>query len=133
MTILKKITSYFTLTNGILLLALVVALLSVIGTVDALQKNFALQQKVDSLQQEITIGELANDTLRFQNRYYQSNEYLELSAREHLNKATKDEKLLVLPQSNRTTPPDGDLPPAKPLLQRSNLEQWMYFLFGTKE
>lgn len=130
---LKKIKTYFTLTNGVMVVALAIAILSVMGTVDALQKNFTLQQQVDSLQQENAIAELANDNQRFQNKYYQSNEYLELSAREHLNKANQDEKLLVLPASTRTSPPENETPSATPLVQRSNFDQWMYFLFGTKE
>lgn len=131
--LLKKLRSYFTLVNGVLLLALFVAFGCVWGAVGALQKNFALQQKVDALTQENALYELANETQRFQNKYFESREYLELNARDHLNKASPDEKLLILPVSTATTPPDpNSAQPVKLITKLSNLDQWMYFLFGQK-
>lgn len=119
--------------NGILLLALLIAFGCVWGAVGALQKNFALQQKVDALSQENALYELANETQRFQNKYFEGREYIELNARDHLGKANPDEKLLVLPVSTATTPPDPELStPVKPIAQLSNLDQWIYFLFGQK-
>ncbi|HWZ65890.1 MAG TPA: hypothetical protein VNX65_03785, partial [Patescibacteria group bacterium] len=96
-------------------------------------KNFILQQKVDALAQENSLYELTNETKDLQNKYYASREYLELSAREHLNKANPGEKLLILPPTTATTPPEPDQAPnIKPIANRSNFDQWMYFLFGQK-
>lgn len=128
-----KIRSYFTLSNGVLLVALAIALSSVWLTVVALQKNFVLQQQVDTLGQENSVYSLANDAQRLQNKYYQSREYLELGAREHLGLANSGEKLLVLPPNTVTSPAEADAAPQLvPLAKRSNFDQWMYFLFGQK-
>lgn len=131
--LLKKIKSYFTLSNGVLLVALSIAFSCVWLSVIALQKNFVLQQKVDTLAQENAVYELANDSQRLQNKYYQSQEYLELSAREHLGLVSPGEKLLVLPANTVKSPPETEAaPPVVPLAKRSNFDQWMYFLFGQK-
>jgi len=130
----KKIKPYLNINNGILAVALLITVSWVWGTIDAIQQNFVLQQQVDTLTQQNGYYELQNETLSFEQKYYQSDEYLELSAREHLNKATPGEKVLILPPNTITTPPD--ITPASqetvPITQRSNFEQWMYFLFGNK-
>lgn len=101
---------------------------------EAIQRNFKLQQQVDLLAQEIAVNELENQTLTLQNKYYKSAEYLELSARERLNKASPGEKVLILPPN--TVEPAGAMrtqnPDDAPITQRSNFAQWMYFLFGRK-
>lgn len=132
--VLLKLKPHIHLNNGILLIALLVAASWVWSTIDAIQHNFKLQQQVDSLEQEIAVYELQNKTEQFQNKYYQSAEYQELSARERLNKAGPGEKLLVLPAntvhtSKATTPVASD---DVPIENRSNFAQWMYFLFGNK-
>ena len=128
----KKIQSHLTLNNGVLLVALLITVSWMWGTVEAIQQNFELQQQVDGLNQQISYQELENQTLQFENQYYNSNEYLELSARQHLNLASPGEKLLILPPttvSDKSTPQDTTV---TPITRRSNFQQWMYFLFGNK-
>lgn len=122
-----------TLNNGVLFIALLIATTWVWSTIDAIQRNFRLQQQVDSLSQEIAVSEIENQTLKFQNKYYGSQEFLELSSRERLNKAAPGEKLLVLPP-NTVRPAAAEKPevPEVPIAERSNFAQWMYFLFGKK-
>lgn len=129
---LKRIKPYLTPSNGILAIALLVTCAWVWGTVEAIQKNFVLQQQVDMLAQENAFDELQNETLKFQQKYYQTNEYLELSARERLNKALPDEKLLLLPANTVASTSEIEIPQVTPIAQRSNFQQWMYFLFGDK-
>lgn len=129
----KKVLASLNLANGVLLLALVVAFGCVWGTVIALQKNFILQQKVDALSQDNALYELTNETKNLQNKYFASREYLELSARDHLNVANPGEKLLILPPTTAVTPAEPNpLSITKPIAERSNFDQWMYFLFGQK-
>lgn len=133
--LLVKLKSHVNLNNAVLVIALLVSASWVWSTIDAIQHNFKLQQQVDSLEQEIAVYELQNKSDRFQNKYYQSTEYQELSARERLNKAGSGEKLLVLPPntvhaSAESTQPVSD---EVPIESRSNFAQWMYFLFGDKE
>lgn len=130
----KKIKPYLNVNNGILAVALLITVSWVWGTIDAIQQNFVLQQQVDTLTQQNGYYALQNETLTFERKYYQSDEYLELSAREHLNKAAPGEKVLILPPNTITTPPDTTTASQEtiPITQRSNFEQWMYFLFGNK-
>ena len=129
-----RLRSVATVNNGVLFIALLLAVVWVWSTIEAIQRNFALQQQVDALQQEIAVSELENKTLELQRHYYNSPEYLELSARQRLNKAAPGEKLLILPP-NTVRPAMEEQPETigeVPITQRSNFAQWMYFLFGKK-
>ena len=129
----KRLKPFITLNNGILAVALLITVSWVWGTVDAIERNFTLQQQVDSITQQNGYAELENETLKFQQAYYKTNEYLELSARERLNKALPGEKVLILPPNTiSSTPPTEVKSTVVPLSKRSNFEQWMYFLFGNK-
>lgn len=128
---LQHFRSYMTLNNGVLLVALLVTFSWVWGTVGAIQQNFQLQQDVDSLSQQISYQNLENQALRFQNQYFTSNEYLELSARDHLTKANSGEKLLVLPPNTKHDTAQ-QIVATTPIAKRSNFQQWLYFLFGNK-
>lgn len=130
----KRIKSLININNGVLAVALLIALSWVWGTVEAIQRNFSLQQEVDSLAQEIAYYELENDTLKFHQKYYQTEEYLDLSARERLNKAGPGEKLLILPANTVKETPDPVATTSQiPITERSNIDQWLYFLFGDKQ
>ena len=130
---MRHIQPHLTLNNGVLVVALLVATSWVWSTIDAIGKNFKLQQQVDSLQQQIAVSELENKTLEFQKKYYESPEYLELSARERLNKANPGEKVLMLPVNTvRPVAEEHIAAPEVPITERSNFAQWMYFLFGNK-
>ncbi len=120
-------------------LVLVVGML-VVGAVQAIQDNFKEQIRVDSTAQEVALLELEVDTKKFENKYYQTDEYVDLQARRLLNKASPGEKLVILPDNgyeNKSTT-TGSIAQAAvssepPLKDRSNLEQWLYFLFGNKQ
>lgn len=134
--VLHKVSGIFTLNNGVLVIALLMAGVWAWSTIEAIQRNFKLQQQVDALQQQIAVSELENKTLQLQKKYYDSPEYLELSARQRLNKAAPGEKVLILPP-NTVKPAAEEQPEAgaegtAPITQRSNFAQWMYFLFGRK-
>lgn len=129
----RKLRSYATLNNGVLVVAILIASTWVWSTIEAIQHNFTLQQQVDALAQQIALEELQNKTLQLQKTYYNSDQYLELSARERLGVASPGEKLLVLPPNTvkplaQTTATASDTP----ITTRSNFAQWMYFLFGKK-
>ena len=129
---LNRLKSHLTLNNGVLAVALLIPASWVWGTVGAIQQNFVLQQEVDGLGQQIAFQELENQTLQFENQYYNSREYLELSARSHLNKANDGEKLLILPPNTVTDSTPTATQPVTPISKRSNFQQWLYFLFGNK-
>ena len=126
-----RLRTQLNLNNGVLLVALLVTASWVWGTVGAIQQNFLLQQEVDSLDQQIAFQELQNQTLQFENQYYGSKEYLEISARTHLNKANAGEKLLILPTNTVSDAPAAESS-VTPIEKRTNFQQWLYFLFGNK-
>lgn len=123
---------YMTIQNGTIVLAFIIALGWVWGTVQTLQKNFTYQQEVDALTQNVELEKLRNENLQFQQQYYKSDEFLELSARQRLGKASPGEKLIILPDSrsivDKTAEP-GEVPVAP---KASNFSQWMRFFFGDK-
>lgn len=132
--LLRKIKPQLNLNNGVLAVALLIAFSWVWSTIDAIGRNFRLQQQVDDLRQEIAVQELKNKSAELQNKYYSSTEYQELSVRERLNKAGPGEKVLILPPN--TVSSDGieeQIITETPITQRSNFAQWMYFLFGQKD
>ncbi len=129
----NKIREHATINNGVLVVALLIGSSWAWSTVDAIQRNFKLQQQVDALAQQNAVQELENKSQALQNKYYQSPEYLELSAREKLNKSLPDEKLLILPPNKVQPVAEEELKAVEqPITQRSNFAQWMYFLFGKK-
>jgi cell division protein FtsB len=117
--------------NGVLVVALLIASSLVWNTVGALGKNFELQQRVDLLATEIDLFKLENETLEFQKKYYESDEYIELSARERLGKSLPGEKVLILPPV-KAIPEEKDTAQPARISDRSNFDQWMYFFFGDK-
>jgi cell division protein FtsB len=128
-----KIRSHFTTNNGVLFIALLIGASWAWSTIEAIQRNFKLQQQVDALTQQIAVQQLENKSQQLQNQYYQSSEYLELSARERLNKAQPGEKLVILPPNTVAVQPEPTAQTIEaPITSRSNFAQWMYFLFGKK-
>jgi len=119
-----------TIQNGAVVVALVIAVGWVWGTVTTLQENFKFQQQVDQLDQEVKLMKLQNENLTFQKRYYKSDEFLELSARQRLGKAAPGEHLVILPSSSDIK--DTAKPIVKKTVEVSNFSQWMSFFFGKK-
>ena len=129
----RKLGEFASLNNAVLVVALVIGGSWAWSTIDAIQRNFKLQQQVDALSQEIAVAELQNKSQGLQNKYYQSPEYLELSARERLGKSAPGEHVIILPPNKVGTAPETDVQTNEtPITQRSNFAQWMYFLFGKK-
>jgi cell division protein FtsB len=130
---LNRAREHMTLNNGVLLVAVLIGSTWAWSTIEAIQRNFKLQQQVDSINQQIAVQDLENKSQALQNQYYQSPEYLELSARERLNKAAPDEKVIMLPGNKVLPSPEEQLQATEtPITSRSNFAQWMYFLFGKK-
>jgi cell division protein FtsB len=130
LSLIHRWRHHLTLNNGAVVLALLIALGWLWGTVGSLQKNFLLQQQVDAYDQEIEILKLENQSLGFQSKYYASDEYIELSARERLNKALPGEHLVILPPQPAVEDQTSRIDAPKPMT--SNFEQWVRFFFGRK-
>lgn len=96
---------------GMVLFGVVVVLISWSG-VKTIESNYRLQRQISVLQQQNDVQRLKNINLKLQNQYFKTDQYLELSARQHFGLAAPGEKVLVVPKevALRNT---VDLPAAK--------------------
>jgi cell division protein FtsB len=126
---------------GLYIFAIVVLAIAWSGA-KTVQNNYELQKKISTLGQQNTVLWLQNDNTYLQNQFYQTNEYLELSARQNLGLAAPGEQVMLVPQAVARKYVDPSLDTTK-LTQRSipddnrpkyakNLEDWRDFLLGRK-
>lgn len=123
---------YLTYNNVVILVAFLIAASWVWGSLQVMQRNYGLQKEVDLKKRELALTELQRDSLELEQRYYQTDEYKELAARESLGLVRHGESLLILPE-NSDAAKAADAPEAVVAVQKepsSNLEQWLNFLFG---
>lgn len=83
---------------GLLIFTIIVLLISWSG-VKSIQTNYALQKQVAELQQENRVQSLENSDLALQNEYYNTKQYLEITARANLGLGEPGETELIVPQS----------------------------------
>ena|SRR5579862_8768373 len=105
------------------------------------QDNYELQKQITTLQQQNSLLSLENGNTYLQNQFYQTNEYLELSARQNLGLAAPGEQVLLIPQNVAMKYVDPSLDMTKSNSQNAvdnrpkyakNLEDWRDFLLGLK-
>lgn len=117
-----------------LVLFLAVALMVSWSGVKVIQTNYELQKQISQLEQEIAVQQLANQNLKLQNQYFQTDQYLELQARQDFGLGGKGETQLIVPKevaeryiakSEVARPPEVQ-PLEQPAYQR-NFEAWIDF------
>ena len=86
-----------TTNNIVMVVALFIAASWAWGSVTVMERNYTLQRELDAKKRELTLVELQTELLRYEQQYYKSDEYKDLSAREHLRLASPGEKVLILP------------------------------------
>lgn len=123
---------YVTLNNLVIVAALLIAASWVWGSLGMMQRNYSLQKEVDSKKRQLVLVELQKANLELQKRYYQTREYQELAVRETLGLVMPGEKVLVLPENSQAAKSADTVKATTvvPVDQKSNLEQWINFLFG---
>ena len=126
---------YLTFNNLVIMTAFLIALGWVWGSLQVMQRNYGLQKEVDYKRRQLQLAELQKDSLELQQRYYQTNEYKELAARESLGLVMPGEKVLILPENSEAakksdTKTSGSASQVVPRDKTSNMEQWLNFLFG---
>ena len=77
----------------------VLALLVTWSGVKSIQTNYNLQKQISALKQQNNIQKLENTNLSLQNQYFNSDQYLELAARQNFGVAVPGEKEVIVPQS----------------------------------
>jgi hypothetical protein len=129
-SLVKQYRHLLTIQNAGLLVAVVIALSWVWGSVVTLQKNYKYQRQVDANTQSIELAKLQNKTYQYQQAYFKSDEFLELSARAKLGKALPGEHLVLLPSSDAIKDTVSTQKTAIATVEaESNFARWIRFLF----
>jgi cell division protein FtsB len=121
---------------GLLIFLVIVLLISWSG-VKAIQTNYDLQKQVSALQQENQVQSLENNNLKLQNEYFNTNQYLELTARENFGLGAPGETELLVSKSvalahtvNIPTATIASKAASKQPFYQRNFQAWMDFLFN---
>jgi len=117
---------------GQVVFVVIVLLISWSG-VKSIQANYGLQKQISALKQQNSLQKMQNDNLALQNQYLNSNQYLELAARQNFGLAAPGEQEVVVPENvalsytvNLPTPPKPANAAAQPAYQ-SNFHSWIDF------
>jgi len=78
---------------------LVIVLLVTWSGIKSVQTNYNLQKQISNLAQENQVQKLKNSNLNLENSYFNTNQYLELSARQNFGLAEPGETEVIIPQS----------------------------------
>ena len=114
-----------TLDNIFLTVIIIVSLSWIWGNITAMEKNYALQKKLELKRREALISEISYKTLEYEQKYLKSSEYQEIAARQKLGLANEGEHLLILSKY-----PEEVEEARREKPKTSNFTQWMNFLFG---
>ncbi|QWQ32188.1 hypothetical protein KOY48_05010 [Candidatus Minimicrobia naudis] len=119
---------YLTLNNVVIAAAILIAMSWAWGSIESMQKNYELQRSIDNKRQQVEIEKLQVALLEYESKYYQSEEYQELTIRQRTGKGLPGEKQLI------TQSFEMRHACTKTCVERertdSNFQQWMNFLFG---
>jgi cell division protein FtsB len=125
-----------------LYLFVLVAIAITWSSVKTIQNNYQLQKQISRLQQENAVIGLRNQNTALRNQYLQTDQYLELAARQSLGLAAPGEKVLLIPKnvSAKYLDPSLTLKSSSTVAistdNRSkyvkNMEAWRDFLLGRK-
>jgi cell division protein FtsB len=80
---------------GVLVFTVILLLITWSG-IKAIQTNYGLQKQIAQLQQENDVQQLENGNLAFQNQYFATNQYKEITARQNLGLGTAGETELLV-------------------------------------
>ena len=119
--------------TGQLVFAVIVILITWSG-LKSIQTNYGLQKQIATLKQQIAIQRLQNNNLSLQNDYYNSNQYLDVAARQNFGLAAPGEKEVIVPASvamaytvNLPTPTDQLTAGVQQPGYQKNVESWVNF------
>ena len=118
---------------GQVVFVVIVLLISWSG-VKAIQTNYGLQNQITAISQQNSLQKLQNDNLALQNQYLNSDQYLELSARQNFSLAAPGEKEVIVPARvalaytvNLPTTNTASASKAKQPAYQRNFRSWIDF------
>jgi cell division protein FtsB len=110
--------------------------------IKTVQNNYELQKQISVLKQQNDVLKLTNQTTDLQSQYYDSDEYLELAARQNLGLAAPGETVMLVPKVVAMKYVDSSLvyDSANPAVSdenpkskfAANFQDWRDFLLGRK-
>jgi cell division protein FtsB len=122
---------------GLLLFVVIVLLISWSG-VKVIDTNYRLQKQISEYDQQVQVQKLTNTNLKLQNQYFQTNQYLDISARQNFGLAAPGETVINVPTSvalahtvdlqDKEQVQVRQTKAKQPSYQR-NFQAWMNFLF----
>lgn len=119
---------------GQVVFVFIVLMISYSG-VKVIYTNYQLQQQIAATQQQNDIQKLQNENQKLKNQYYNSSQYLELSARENFGLAAPGEKELLVPKAVAMAYVPSDMSSATAQVKKSkhqlffvrNMQTWFDF------
>jgi cell division protein FtsB len=110
--------------------------------IKTVQDNYELQKKISAIKQQDSILQLQNENTELQNKYFQTNEYLDLAARQNLGLSAPGETVMLVPLNVAMKYVDPSLAPKKIQAAQTtddkrskyarNIQAWRDFLLGRK-
>ena len=125
----EKPRNNITLNHIITAVIVGVVFMLVFMIVRSLEQNYQSESYIKESNLENEIQEIENENLALQQEYYKSYEFLELSAR-RANKAFPGEHLVILPETDEKEKVNVGIANT-PSDERSNVDKWFEFLFGS--
>ena len=119
---------------GLLLFLMIILMISWSGA-KIIETNYHLQRQIAEQEQQNRVQQLANENARLQNQYYETEQYLDIAARQHFGLSAEDETVLVVPRqvalsytvdAEEAQPADEPAEITPPAYQR-NFQAWMDF------
>lgn len=138
----KKFEELTDVRNIVLYIFTIVVLAITWSGVKTIQKNYELQREVSRLQQQNAVLDLSNQNSALQNKYLESDQYLDLAARRELGLAGPGETVMIVPKDAALKYVDRSIIHINQDSENSasnehksyidNLQTWKNFLLGRK-
>jgi cell division protein FtsB len=124
---------------GQMLFVVIVLLISWSG-IKTIQTNYGLQKQISGLNEQNNLQKLQNSNLALNNQYFNSNQYLELAARQNFGLAAPGEKEVIVPQQVALANTVNLPSPVKPVEAKTklpayqrNFESWVDFFLHRQD
>jgi cell division protein FtsB len=138
----NQLTKLSDIRNVAMYLFVLIVLAIAWSSTKTIQNNYDLQKQISTLKEENEVLKLTNQNIELETSYLNTDQYLELAARQNLGLSASGEKVLTVPKKVALSYVDPTLStqikdgPNSSIDNRSkyvkNLETWRDFLLGRK-
>ena len=121
--------------NVVLILAVMMCLVWTYQSVVAMERNWALTDKLNSERKTLQLLEVEVELAELENEYYSSAEYQELLARRSANKQFPGEHMVYLPENSEEAKNKHKIVEDTDDITKteySNFDKWIRYLFPNK-